>query len=89
MAIKPKPRHRVLEVRTFSGKDRASYVVFRTESGAFHTFREVEAKEAARQCGASRSGTTRQMWESVWRQEGLTSAASNAPLHPKGGRRLR
>ena len=67
MALKPKRRHRALEVRTFAGKDGASYVVFHTSSRSFHTFREVEAKEAARQCGATRVGTTRQMWESIWR----------------------
>jgi hypothetical protein len=67
MAIKPKPRNRALDVRTFDGADGASYVVFRTSSGSFHTFREVEAKEAARQCGAKRTGTTREMWESIWR----------------------
>lgn len=69
MALKPKLRHRLLDVKTFDGNDGASYVVFRTSAGSFHTFREVEAKEAARQCGAKRAGTTRQMWESIWRTE--------------------
>ena len=67
MVLKPKRRHRALEVKTFDGKDGASYVVFHTSSGSFHTFREAEAKEAARQCGATKAGTTRQMWESIWR----------------------
>ena len=67
MALKPKQRHRILDVRTFDGTDGATYIVFRTRAGSFHTFREVQAKEAARQCGAMRKGTTRQMWESIWR----------------------
>ena len=33
------------------------------EGTHFHVFAEVEAKQAARECGASRKGTTRQMWE--------------------------
>jgi hypothetical protein len=66
MATKPKRRHVALNVKTFTGRDGRAYVVFRTARGAFHTFQEVEAKDAARQCGATRDGTTRQMWESIW-----------------------
>jgi len=67
MAIKPKKSGLGLDVRTFRGTDGTSYIVFRTAKGSFHTFQEVEAKEAARQCGIRRNGTTRQMWESLWK----------------------
>ncbi|HEU6453190.1 MAG TPA: hypothetical protein VFT57_17365 [Gemmatimonadaceae bacterium] len=66
MATKPKRRNNALEIRTFAGKDGQTYVVFRTTGGAFHTFVEVEAKEAARQCGDPPKGNTRSMWQSIW-----------------------
>jgi hypothetical protein len=66
MALKPKRRDKVLETRTFAGKDARSYIVFRTSEGSFHTFVEIEAKEAARQCGGPVKGNTRRMWQSIW-----------------------
>jgi hypothetical protein len=66
MAPKRKRRDKALESRTFSGKDGRSYLVFRTTGGSFHTFVEVEAKEAARQCGDPPKGNTRRMWQAVW-----------------------
>jgi len=66
MAIKKKKKGYGLEIKTFRGRDGASYLVFRTREGAFNVFVEVEAKEAARQCGASGEGTPRQMWGSLW-----------------------
>lgn len=66
MALKKKKQGLGLEMRTFSGKDGNSYLVFRTSGGSFHVFMEVEAKEAARQCGATKEKNTRQMWASVW-----------------------
>jgi hypothetical protein len=68
MAIKPKKTGLALEVRTFRGIDGTAYVVFRTAAGSFHTFQEVEAKAAARKCGARKEGTTRQIWESLWKE---------------------
>lgn len=67
--MKPKTRH-PLDVRTFTGADRATYVVYRTPGNQFHTFREVEAKDAAIQCGAtlSRQHDTRQMWKELWQR---------------------
>jgi len=65
MAIKKKKKGYGLEIKTFRGRDGA-YLVFRTRGGAFNVFLEVEAKEAARQCGASREGTPRQMWGGLW-----------------------
>jgi hypothetical protein len=66
MAIKKKKKGYGLEIKTFRGSDGASYLVFRTREGAFNVFVEVEAKEAARQCGASSEGTPRQMWGGLW-----------------------
>lgn len=56
-----------LQIKSFVGKDGESYLVFRTAKGAYHVFGEVEAKEAARQCGATKEANTRSMWEAVWR----------------------
>ncbi len=45
MAVKGKRRGSALELRSFTGKDRQSYLVVRTPNGAYHAFLEVEAKE--------------------------------------------
>jgi hypothetical protein len=66
MAIKEKKRGLGLEMKSFKGKDDRGYLVFRTSSGAFHVFLEVEAKEAARECGGPIRGNTRKMWEGLW-----------------------
>lgn len=66
MPVKPKRRGFGLEMRTFEGASGQTYIVFRTTQGAFHVFQEVEAKEAARNCGAGAEGNTRQMWQGVW-----------------------
>jgi hypothetical protein len=69
MATKEKRRGFGLGLRTFAGKDGATYIVFQAGTGSYHTFKEVEAKEAARQCGASSEGTTRKMWGELWKQK--------------------
>ncbi|MBI1917021.1 MAG: hypothetical protein HYS12_20115 [Planctomycetes bacterium] len=66
MSIKAKKRGLGLEMRTVKGKDGRTYLVFRTARGAYHVFTEVEAKEAARQCGA-KEGKMNQMWDELWR----------------------
>ncbi|HWR82997.1 MAG TPA: hypothetical protein VN285_06825 [Candidatus Deferrimicrobium sp.] len=66
MALKAKKRGFNLEMRTFFGKEGRQYLVFKTRSGAFNVFAEVEAKQASRECGATVKGTTRQMWNSLW-----------------------
>jgi hypothetical protein len=66
LAMKKKKKGYGLEIKTFRGNDGASYLVFRTREGAFNVFVEVEAKEAARQCGATREATPRQMWGDIW-----------------------
>jgi hypothetical protein len=64
--ITPKKRRLGLEMRTFKGDDGRTYLVFRTARGAYHVFTEVEAKEAAGQCGATKEGKMNQMWDAVW-----------------------
>jgi hypothetical protein len=68
MALKPKKKGVGLEVKTFPGQDGNTYLVYRTPRGAYHVFLEVEAKEAARQCGAQDDGkhNTVTLWEKLW-----------------------
>ena len=66
MSMKAKKRGLGLEMRTVEGQDGRSYLVFRTARGTYHVFAEVEAKEAARQCEATKEGTTHPMWDQVW-----------------------
>ena len=68
MPIKPKRRGRGFEIKTLTGKSRAAYIVFRTPDGSFHVFQEVDAKDAARDCGTKSGATTRQMWATLWKQ---------------------
>ena len=58
-----------LPFKTFVAADGTRYLVFRTEQGSFHVFAEVEAKQAARECGAAELANTRQMWEALWEQQ--------------------
>jgi hypothetical protein len=71
-SVTPKAKKRGigLDMRTFVGKDGRSYLVFRTGRGVYHVFMEVEAKAAARKCGATKAGTTHQMWDEVWKGDG-------------------
>jgi len=66
MAVKRKKRGLGIEMRTFEGQSGSRYLVFRTREGAFHVFLEIEAKEAAVDCGSRGRGNTRQMWEHLW-----------------------
>jgi hypothetical protein len=65
MVLKPKRRGVDLEMRTFKGTE-GRYLVFRTPQGSYHVFKEVEAKQAARECGAKVEANTREMWKQVW-----------------------
>jgi hypothetical protein len=67
--LKSKREGTELAFRTFTGSDGTHYLVFRTLDGSFHVFAEVEAKEAARECGAADVGNTRQTWESLWEKQ--------------------
>lgn len=66
MQVQPKLRGFGLDIRQFRSQDGYTYIVFKTKSGSYHAFLEVEAKEAARKCGGKGSNT-RQMWSSLWR----------------------
>ena len=68
MKSKAKRKGLGLEMRTFSGISGTSYLVFRTRAGSFHVFEEVEAKEAAQDCGAQRENNTRFMWNKLWKK---------------------
>ena len=62
----PKRKDLALEVKTFTGASGKNYLVFKTLSGSFHTFEEVESKQAAKDCGAAAGKNTRGMWKSIW-----------------------
>lgn len=60
-----------LQIKTIQGES-GTYIFMKTTGGSYHTFLEVEAKQAARDCGANekRYGNdmknTRQMCREVW-----------------------
>jgi hypothetical protein len=68
--LKDKREGTELAFKTFVGSDGTRYLVFRSLEGSFHVFAEVEAKQAARECGAAELANTRQMWESLWEKQG-------------------
>lgn len=56
-----------LGMKTFVGQDGNTYLVFRTFDGRYHAFVEVEAKQAARECGAKDNpDKTDAMWDDLW-----------------------
>jgi hypothetical protein len=63
-----------LQFRVFLSRDKSKprirYLVLRTDEGEFHVFQEVEAKAAAKACGA-RAGSedTRVLWNDVWNRK--------------------
>jgi hypothetical protein len=60
----PKRKGVGLEVKTFTGKSGYTYVVFKTAALTFHVFTEVEAFQAALDCGAEGKGT--KIWQNIW-----------------------
>lgn len=66
MTAKQKRKGFGLEVKSFQGQDGRSYLIFRTPRGAYHAFVEVEAKQAARECGVKVEKNTRAMWRAIW-----------------------
>ena len=68
MSSKPKRRGFNLDLKSFPGRDGRSYLVLRTTGGSYHAFLEVEAKQAARDCGAIVEKNTREMWKSIWQK---------------------
>lgn len=70
MTLKPKKQGLTLASQTFIGKDGTTFLVFKSEwDGSFHTFVEVEAKQAARACGSTVEGNTRHMWNELWKKK--------------------
>ncbi|MFN0019676.1 MAG: hypothetical protein ACKVP0_15570 [Pirellulaceae bacterium] len=55
-----------LGLKIFAGRDGNQYLVFRSLDGSFHSFVEVEAKQAARECGSEELANTRLMRASLW-----------------------
>jgi hypothetical protein len=58
-----------LAFKTFVAADGTRFLDFRSLEGSFHIFAEMEAKLAARDCGAEEFGNTRQMWDSLWEKQ--------------------
>ena len=69
--LKEKREGSALAFKSFTATDGTRYLVFRSLEGSFHAFTEVEAKQAARDCGAPELTNTRQMWESIWEKPAL------------------
>ena len=66
--LTPKRKGAGLEIKTFVGRSGTTYLVMRTGPGSYHVFAEVEAKKAARDCGAAEGANTRAEWKELWRQ---------------------
>lgn len=64
--VKAKKSGSGLEFRTFKGGSGQSYTVLKTLDGSYHVLVETEAKQAARDCGATGDKNTRQLWQSLW-----------------------
>jgi hypothetical protein len=58
-----------LEMKLFRPKKARPYLVFRTSSGEFHVFQEVEAKDAARIYDPTSKGHTNTMWQKIWNKD--------------------
>jgi len=69
-----------LGFKTFTGKSGKSYIVYRAPKGSYHAFVEVDAKEAAVDCGAP-GGNTRAQWKAVW--DAYRQVKKNDPVIPK------
>ena len=54
-----------LQMKTVAG-DSATYLFLKTPAGKFHVLVEVEAKEAACDCGATSQSDTQSMCKEVW-----------------------
>jgi len=54
-----------VEFKVIKGKTK-TYLFVRQSDGAYFAFPAVPAKDAARDCGASEGGNTRQMCKQVW-----------------------
>jgi len=68
--------HHPMGLMTITGRRGATYLVLRGYDGDYHIFAEVQAKEAAIDCGEEEGPTdnTRIMWDRLWQR--------HAPLAP-------
>ena len=60
-----------LPIKTFESSDgKNTYIVFKQSDGSYHTFVEVEAKDAAMHCGSEfdREEQTRKHWDRLWEE---------------------
>jgi len=64
MKISKKRRGFNLQMKTVSGQ-KGAYLFLRTPYGSYHTFLEVAARDAARDCGAPNKGNTRQLCKRI------------------------
>jgi len=53
-----------LQIKTLKGKN-GNYLYIKTPTGGYHAFLEVATKEAARDCGATGEGNTRQLCKQI------------------------
>lgn len=59
-----------LALKTFESSDgKNTYLVLKESDGSYHAFVEVEAKDAALNCGSTldREEITRKHWDSLWK----------------------
>lgn len=64
--LTPKRKGTGLEIKTFVGESGRTYLVLKTGPGSYHVFAEIDAKEAAVDCGAAKGGYTRTDWKALW-----------------------
>ena len=66
--FKLKPSLSAVEMKTFQGETNpeVTYIVMKTGK-QYHVFLEVEAKEAALDCGAPKGGAANQQWDQLWK----------------------
>jgi len=59
-----------LEIKTFEGT-KGTYVVFKLPKGGYHAFLEVQAKQAAMDCGSEhpRDVNTSIHWKDLWNKD--------------------
>lgn len=74
-SLTPKRKGTGLDMRTFTGRSGRTYLVFRTSAGSYHVYAEVEAKEAARDCGSAEGANTRSEWKELWDEHSPALAA--------------
>lgn len=64
MKVSKKRKGYGLQITTKVG-NRGKYLFVKTPNGSYHTFLEIAAKDAAKDCGATGSGNTRQLCKRI------------------------